>query len=263
MAWTFKIAFAPAHVRQIDHDLPVETAGPQQRRVQHVRPVGRGDDDDAFLRVEAVHLDQQRIERLLAFVVAAAQAVAAAAADRVNFVNENQARRVPARLLEHVAHAAGADADEHLHKVRAADAEERGVRLAGDGLGQQRFARAGRPDHQHALGNAPAEPLEFFRVLQKFDQFGNFLDGFLDAGHVLERGLVPFLGQHPGLALAEAQRALAGHLDLADEEKPEQQADSQKNGTMVQSTLINIAFGCAQRRSCPSATIRPACSGVR
>ena len=69
---------APAHVRQIHRHLPVETAGTQQRRVQHVRPVGRGDDDDAFLRVKAVHLDEQRVERLLALVVAAAQAVAAA-----------------------------------------------------------------------------------------------------------------------------------------------------------------------------------------
>ena len=85
--------FAPAHVRQIDRDLAVKTAGPQQRRIKHVRAVGRRDDDDAFLRVEAVHLDEQRIQGLFAFVVAAAQAVTARTSDGVNFINENQAGR--------------------------------------------------------------------------------------------------------------------------------------------------------------------------
>src|SRR3546814_1149622 len=39
---------APVDVGTRHHDLAVETARPQQRGVQHVRPVGGGDDDDAF-----------------------------------------------------------------------------------------------------------------------------------------------------------------------------------------------------------------------
>ena len=148
-------AFATAHVRQIHRDLAVKTAGPQQRRIEHVGPVGRGDDDDAFLRVEAVHLDEQRIQRLLAFVVAAAETVTAAATHGVNFVDENQARRVLARLLEHVAHAAGADADEHFHEIRTADAEERGIGFAGDGFGEQRLAGPGGPTIRTPLGMRP------------------------------------------------------------------------------------------------------------
>ena len=66
-------------------------------------------------------------------------------------------------LLEHIADPGGADADEHLHEVGAGKAEERHARLAGDGLAQQRLARARRPDQQHALGNAAAEDLVFFR----------------------------------------------------------------------------------------------------
>ena len=49
---------------------------------------------------------------------------------------------VSAGLLEHVADAGGADADEHLHKLRAGRREERHPRLAGDGLRQQRLASA-------------------------------------------------------------------------------------------------------------------------
>ena len=138
---------AAAHVGQRHYDLAVEAARAQQRRIEHVGAVGGGDDDDAFVALEAVHLHQQLVERLLALVVAAAEARAAVAADGVDLVDEDDARRVLLRLLEHVAHARGADADEHLHEVGARDGEERHLRLAGDGPRQQRLAgaRASRP----------------------------------------------------------------------------------------------------------------------
>jgi hypothetical protein len=58
----FQNRLASAHVRQIHRDLAVKTTGPQQRRIQHIRTVRRRDDDDAFLRVETVHLDEQRVQ---------------------------------------------------------------------------------------------------------------------------------------------------------------------------------------------------------
>ena len=58
-------------VGPIDHHGAVEAAGPQQGRVERFRPVGRRHDDDAAVGVEAVHLDEQLVERLLALVVAA------------------------------------------------------------------------------------------------------------------------------------------------------------------------------------------------
>src|SRR6266849_1925367 len=41
------------------HDLAIEPAGPQQCWVEHVGTIGRGDQDDALVRLEAVHLHQQ------------------------------------------------------------------------------------------------------------------------------------------------------------------------------------------------------------
>ena len=67
-------------------------------------------------------------------------------------------------LLEQVADAAGADADEHLDEVRAGDRVERHARLAGDGAGQQRLAGAGRAVQQHALGDLGADGLELGRA---------------------------------------------------------------------------------------------------
>ncbi len=148
--------FAADEIGVRDHDLTVEAAWPQERRIEDVGPVGRGDDDDAFVLLEAVHLDQQLIERLFALVVAAAKARAAMAPDRVDFVDEDDAGRVLLGLLEHVAHPARADADEHLDEVRARDGEERHVGFARDRPGGQGLAGARRADQQHAARDPPA-----------------------------------------------------------------------------------------------------------
>src|SRR5438309_2103477 len=84
----------------------------------------------------------------------AARIAASLAADRVDLVHEDDARAVLPGLVEEVAHAAGADADEHLDELGAGDAEERHPGLARHRLGQQRLAGAGRADHQHPLRDA-------------------------------------------------------------------------------------------------------------
>ena len=218
---------APVHVRVRHHDLAVEAARAQQRRVQHVGPVGRGDQDDAFVALEAVHLDQHLVQRLLAFVVAAAEAGAAMPADRVDFVDEDDAGGVLLALLEHVAHAAGADAHEHLDEVGTRDGEERHVRLAGDGARQQRLAGAGRADQQHALGDLAAQALEFLRVLQELDDLLQLALRLVDAGDVVERHAALLLGQHARARFAEAHGAAAARLHLAHEEHPD--ADQQQH----------------------------------
>ena len=51
---------APAAlVGHADHDLAVEAAGPAQRLVDRLGPVGGGDDDDVLARLEAVEQGQQ------------------------------------------------------------------------------------------------------------------------------------------------------------------------------------------------------------
>ena len=211
-----------------DDDLPVEAAGAQQRRVEHVGPVGRGDDDDALVLLEAVHLDEQLVERLLALVVAAAEARAAMAADRVDLVDEDDAGRVLLGLLEHVAHAARADADEHLDEVRAGNGEERHVGLAGDGARGQRLAGAGRADQQHAARDAPAELLELLRIAQELDDLLQILLGLVDAGHVLEGDAARRLGEKLRLRLAEAHRLAGPALHLPGHVDP--QAEEQQHG---------------------------------
>ena len=159
---------ATAHVGEIHPHFAIEAPRAQQRGVEHVLAVGGRDNDHAFRRLDAVHLHQQRIQRLLALVVTAPHSGAATAAHRIDFVDENKAGRVLLALLKHVAHARSAHANEHLHEIRAADAKERHVGFARNGLGQQRLSRAGRPDHEHTLGDAPAQLLEPARIAQEF-----------------------------------------------------------------------------------------------
>ena len=194
----FQNLLAADHVRIGHHHLAVETAGAKQRRVEHVGAVGGGDQNDAFIGFEAIHLDEQLVQRLLAFVVAAAEASATVAADGVDLIDEDDARRVLLGLLEHVADAAGADADEHLDEVGTGNGEERHIGLAGDGAREQRLAGAGRADQQQTARNAPAEPLEFAGVAQKFDDLLKIQLGLVDAGHILEGDAAVRLGQKLG-----------------------------------------------------------------
>src|SRR4051794_286950 len=215
-------------VRAVDDDLAVEAARAQQRRVEDVRTVGGGDQDDVVLHLEAVHLDEQLVERLLALVVTAAEAGAAVAPDGVDLVHEDDAGRVLLGLLEEVAHARGADADEHLDEVRAGDREERHARLAGDRAGQQRLAGARRPVQQHALGDARAERLELLGVLQELLDLVELLDRLVDARHVAERDLRRVDAHALGARLAERHHLRAAALDLVHEEDPEPDEDQER-----------------------------------
>ena len=143
---TFRICSRPRRSGRSTTTRRSKRPGPQERRVEDVGTVRGGDEDDALVRVEAVHLDEQRVQRLLALVVPAAEARAAVPADGVDLVDEDDAGRVLLALLEEVADARGADADEHLDEVGAGDREEGDVGLAGDGAREERLAgaRAGR-----------------------------------------------------------------------------------------------------------------------
>jgi hypothetical protein len=157
-------------VGAVDQHLAVEAAGAQQRRVEDFRAVGGGEDDQPDRGVEAVHLGQQLVEGLLALVVAAHRGEGAAcASQRVEFVDEDDGRRLLARLLEQVAHPRRADADEHLDEFGSGDGKERHPGLARDRLGEQRLAGPRRTDQQHALGDVGAEAAVVLRVLEEVD----------------------------------------------------------------------------------------------
>ena len=139
-------AHGVARRRERHDDLAVETAGTEQGRVEHIGAVCGRDNDDPLIGLEAVHLDEQLVERLFPLIIAIAKAGTAMTAHGVDFIDENDARRRFLRLVKHVAHAACADADEHFDKVRARNREEWHIGFTGDGTCKQRLARARRAD---------------------------------------------------------------------------------------------------------------------
>ena len=219
---------ATPDVRAVEHDLTVEATGAEQRRVENVGTVRRREDDDVRAGVEAVHLDEDLVQGLLALVVRSAEAGATLAADRVDLVDEHDARRVALRLIEQVAHARGADADEHLDELGAGDREEGHTRLAGDRAREHGLARAGRADEQDAARDPRTEARELLGVLEELDDLGELLLRLVDAGDVLEGGrrLVP--DEHPGAALSERQGLVIRALGLPHH--VEEEATDQHHG---------------------------------
>ena len=140
------------------------------------------------------------------------------AAHGVDLIDKDDGRRGLLGLVKQIAHAAGAHAHEHLHKVGAGDGEEGRVGLAGHGLGQQRFARARRAHQQHALGNARAHIGVSLGVFEEIDHFLKLFLFLLGPGHILEGDRVFGGIAHAGTALAKIHDlAVAAALARHDE----------------------------------------------
>ena len=237
---TSRISRRPRAVGRLHRDAPVEAAGSQQRRVEHVGAVGRGQHDHRLGALEAVELGEDLVERLLALVVGAGDRdrALARAPDRVELVDEDDRRRRLLGLREQVAHARGADADDRLDELRGRDREERGVRLAGDGAREQRLAGARRAREQHAVGHAPAEAPVALGVAQEVDDLRELGLGLVDPRDVLE-GDADLLRVHPPRLRAPevAQRAHrpAGFRGAAREQH--EQADDQQRRAEAEQQL--------------------------
>ncbi len=171
------------------------------------------------------------------------------APDCVDLVDEDDAGRVLLGLLEHVAHAARADADEHFDEVGAGNGEEGHIGFAGDGARQQGLAGAGRSDQQHAARNAPAEPLESLRIAQEFDDLLQILLGLVDARDILKGDPAMRLGQKLRLRLAEAHGLAAGALHLPRQEDPHAENRDERQPVDEQRQKPVIAVGRRLRRN--------------
>ena len=236
---------AALDVRVRDVDLAVKTAGAQQCGVQHVLAVGGGDDDDAFVGVKAVHFHQKLVQRLLALVIAAADADAARASHRVDFVDEDDAGCRFLGLFEHVAHPACTDTHEHFDEIRTRDGKEGHARLARNCTREQGFTGAGRADQQRAFGDLAAKAAEFLRITQEFDDLFQLFLGFVDAGHVVKGHAAMLFGQHFRARLAKAHGpafATARHPVHEEDPDPDQQDKGQPDAQQGHEARLLLAF---------------------
>ena len=196
-------------VGQSDLYLPVETPRTHERLVENVGPVRGGKNDDARIGTETVHLRQELVERILAFVVAGEAGILAAGTSHgVYFVDEDDAGRLLLGLAEEVAHARCPHPDKHLHEIRTTHGKERHVGLTGHRLGKQRLTRSGRADEQRSLRYLSAEFAVLLRIAQEVHNLHDFHLRFLQSGHILESHTVLVVGiEHLRLRLAYIEDA--------------------------------------------------------
>ena len=121
--------FPALDIRQAHRDAAVEAPRPQQRVVQDVAAVRGRHHDDAAVALEAIHLRQDLVQRLLPLVVAAAHARAALPADGVDLIDEHDAGRLLLGLFEDVAHTGGANPHEELDELRGRGLDKGHARL--------------------------------------------------------------------------------------------------------------------------------------
>ena len=225
----------PQDIRVGHGHLAVETARAQQCGIQHIGPVGCGDQDHAFVCFEAIHFHKQLVQGLLALVIAATQAGAAMAADRVNFIDENDAGCVFLALFEHIPDTACADTNEHLDEIRTRNCEEGHVRLASDGSRQQRLAGTRRAHQQTASRDLAAKALKFLGIPKEFDDLLQFELRLVDTRNIVECYAPRLFGQQLGFRLAEAHRLAATALHLAHKKYPD--ANEKQEGEISQENI--------------------------
>src|SRR5262249_27159211 len=156
-----------------DGDLTIEPAGPAQRRIERIGNVGGADDDDLSPRLQPVHeREQLRYDPALDLLLAAQRRPLGR--DRIDFIEEDDARP-GARLLEYAPQVRFAFAVELVHDLGAAETEELGVGLVGDGAGDERLAASRRAVQENAFRRFDAQPLENFRITQ--GQLDHLADG--------------------------------------------------------------------------------------
>ncbi len=183
--------------------MSIEAPRAQQSRIEYVRPVRRGDNDNALVALKTIHLHQHLVERLFAFVVASTETRTAMTTDRVELIYKDDARCLLLCLFEHVANAGCTNANKHFDKIRAGNRKKRHFRFARDRFRKQRLTGARWANHEHALGNLAAEALIFARVFKKVDDFRYFGFSLLDTRDIRERHTDLIFAQQPCLALAE------------------------------------------------------------
>lgn len=113
----------------------------------------------------------------LDFGIASRAAFDARRADGVDFVHEDDGRGVLAGHDEELAHHAAAFANVFLHQLRAANTDEFGIGVVGDGAGEEGFPCAGGSVEEDAFGLGDAEGFEEFGVFEaELDNFFDFFD---------------------------------------------------------------------------------------
>mmetsp|Transcript_29281 Transcript_29281/g.113541 ORF Transcript_29281/g.113541 Transcript_29281/m.113541 type:complete len:334 (-) Transcript_29281:802-1803(-) len=212
-------------------DPPIEATGSKKSLIQDIRPVCRSDHNDTIIAFEAVHFDQNLVERLLTLVIATGNACASLPPDSINFVDEDDARSVLLRLTEQISHTRCTHANEHFHKLGSRDGEERHSCFSGNSPRKESLSGSRGTFQDHTPRDLCSELAERIGLLQEANDFLELQLRSVTARNIreldtslrceLEFGLRPahFHGVHPSGSWHPTTSALtAGEQENSTEE---------------------------------------------
>src|ERR1700722_878182 len=106
------------NIGKIDDNPAIKSAWAQQRFIENIRTVCRSDQNDPFIGIKTIHLDEKLIERLFSFIMPAANSRSSMTSDSIDLIDKNDARSMFLCLIEQIANPASANTYEHLDKIR-------------------------------------------------------------------------------------------------------------------------------------------------
>lgn len=210
----------------VEEDMPVESSRSQKRRIENIGAIGCGHDNDMGALLEAIHLREDLIERLLALVMTSAKACSSTLSpDRINLIDEDDAGGIALGACEEVTHAACANSDKHLDEFRARDGEEGHARFPRDCAGKEGFARARGSDEEDALGDLCADIEILLGTLEEVHDFHEVFLRFVASCHIFESRLHLLGIGDAGAGFAEGERGALAPGDTP--KKPDDSSDDE------------------------------------
>ena len=152
------------------------------------RGVGGGEDENAVVAaLDAVQLGEELVDELAPGALAH---IAAAGAEGVDFIEEQDARLMIPRLFEHLVEIAFALANPHVENIVDANGHEARSNFTRGGAGQICFAATRRAIHQNAAADGFAVSLIKVRMGERMDDLHpDFLLELLHAADILKLDL--------------------------------------------------------------------------
>lgn len=146
-------ALATLLVGQGNVDESVKTTGTAQSVVELLRSVGSADDEDVLLAGHTIHLSEKLVDDTVRGTASIALRTTTGLGDRVQLIEEDNAGRGSASLVEDVTDVALRLTEPHGKQFRALDGDEVGGALVGDSLGKKSLTSTRRTIEKHTLGS--------------------------------------------------------------------------------------------------------------
>mmetsp|Transcript_7856 Transcript_7856/g.23167 ORF Transcript_7856/g.23167 Transcript_7856/m.23167 type:complete len:226 (+) Transcript_7856:1406-2083(+) len=177
---------ATLEVGKVNSDLAIKATRAEKGLIQNVNTVRSGNGDDAWIAIESIHLHKDLVDGLLTLVIATSEASTTLTTNRINLINENNARSILLRLREDITHTRRTHTNEHFNKLRTRNRDEWDSSLTSHGLGQQSLARTRRSVKNDTTRDAAPIGRVHLRLLKEINDLRKLELGTIATSNVLE-----------------------------------------------------------------------------